>query len=157
MSCIDTGAGIFAYARCVRFALLILAASLLGSEAVRADCVRLALPHAKLGAHFVFEATVTKAMALSGGRNIVDLNVGRVWKGEVRRHSKLFYDIETIETQRLEVGRRYVVFAPWFAFLDFTDVRRVGADAPYASCGWGVPLEGLEAELPTLGRPKRAQ
>ena len=105
----------------------------------------------------MFEATVAKAVVLRGGRNIADLDVGRVWKGELGRHSRLFYDADTIESVQLKVGKRYVIFAPWFAFLDFTDGRRVAVDVERAGCGWAIPYEEVEAELPDLGRSKRAR
>ena len=131
---------------------------MVGAQAVGGVCVRIALRDVKPGAHFVFEATVMRAVGLSGGRNIVDLDVGRVWKGEVHRRTRLFYDSGTIDTQHLEVGRRYVIFAPWFAFLDFTDARRVHADLDFPTgCAWAQPYDEVEAELPTLGTAKRAR
>jgi hypothetical protein len=138
-------------------ALLTLAVIVVGEQNMAAECIRIALRNAKPGTHFVFEAIATKAVALSGSRNIVDLDVARMWKGKVHPHSRLFYDLDSLDAQRLEVGKRYIVFAPWFAFLDFTDARRVPVDLPDGSCGWGVPYEDVEAELPTLGKATRAR
>ena len=136
----------------VRFAAVVLACTLSGSVALRAECIRIPLDHAKHGAHFVFEGVVTRAVVLSGGRNIADLDVARAWKGKVHRRVRLFYDVDNIDTQRFELGKRYVVFAPWFAFLDFTNLRRLTVDVPAPTCGWGVPYETVEAELSLLGR-----
>jgi hypothetical protein len=136
-------------------ALLTLGAIMVATPPVGAECIRLALRD--IHPDLMFEATVTKTVGLSGGRHIADLDVGRVWKGDVRRHARLFYDLNSIEAQRFEVGTRYVIFAPWFALLDFTDPRRVPVDMVNSVCGWGVPYRDVEAELPTLGKAKRAR
>ena len=128
-----------------------------GTGTVEAECSRVPLRDIKRGAHFLFEATVTQEARLSGGRVIADLDVGRVWKGDVRRRSRLFYDIESLDTQQFHPGKRYVIYAPWFAVLDFTDPRRVPADVPTGGCGWGRPYEEAQAELPDLGAGKRAR
>jgi hypothetical protein len=137
------------------FALLALGAILVAAQPVGAECIRIALRD--VNTHFMFEATVTKTVGLSGGRHIADLDVGRVWKGDVRRRARLFYDLDSLDAQRFDVGKRYMILAPWFALLDFTDARRVPVDINSPGCGWGVPYGQVEAQLPTLGKSKRAR
>jgi hypothetical protein len=142
---------------CFPLALLTLAAIVASVQSVDAECVRIPLSDAKAGAHFVFEAIVTREVGLRGGRHIVDLDVGRVWKGEVQRRTRLFHDMDSLNARRFEVGSRYVILAPWFALLDFTDARRVPVDIAVGGCGWGSPYAEVEAELTTVGRAKRTR
>ena len=118
---------------------------------LRAECFYVPLRVRKQAADLVFSGTVASVQVLPDGA-AVTFDVDQVWKGRLRRRTVIYTQRPVPESPGYRRGQRYVVLAPNYALRDFVDQPHE-PDMSSGACGWNVPYEGAERELPSLGRP----
>lgn len=80
---------------------------------VHGDCMRIPLRTAQRHADMMFSGTVT-SIEPTGVGVMLAVDVDQVWKGRVRRVTKIYQQMNS-ETRPCEAGRRYVFVAPNYA------------------------------------------
>ncbi len=135
---------------CVSFLVFV---CLLGTGAtLSAECVYIPLDVRQRHADLVFSGTITQTEQLPDGGKVT-FEVDRVWKGHVGR-TTVIYMQGVPEAPPYQRGHRYLIIAPKYALLDFRDERREALEqgSMPSGCGWNIPYEAVERDLPSLGR-----
>ncbi len=135
---------------------LALAGLVMTAAGAHAERVRLKLRDSCKKSGLVFSGTVTGIKSFSGARFIIDFDVDQVWKGPVKRTTRIYYINDgNIEATQFFVGRRYLICAPKWGLWDFNDPRREPVDVPVPGVDWGFDFDSVKSEVHTLGTARR--
>jgi hypothetical protein len=111
---------------------------------VSAECVGFSLEHYVKYADVIFSGVVKDIREVDASRQIVTLEVSRVWKGPVRRTAVLYQApwvaFDSYEFPQRAVGTQYLVFAARLTARQRQDFALGGKEPTFAvpACGGGT-------------------
>jgi hypothetical protein len=111
---------------------------------VNAECVGFSLDHYVKYADVIFFGVVKDIREVDASKQIVTLEVSRVWKGPVRRTAVLYQApwvaFDSYEFPRRSVGIQYLVFAARLTARQRQDFALEGQEQAFAvpACGGGT-------------------